>query len=242
MASNFSKYSFHLYFTFVSFTKINPLLLFITLAWCTSLLCLSLCFATLKNSFCSSLVSNFSYSFSISHTPCFLPLSLLFRAYQDFCNTILAAAKRSIPRGRRKNYRPCWDAECEQLYQTFLWELQGKATNIAASALLARLDEKRKERWSEAVNTIDFTYTSRLAWNTINKLTGRSRNSRRPCSISANCIASQLIKNGVCRTKDHEPGRLVAKEVSKLWKIQTLLVKVSLMTSRQSSSPVPYSS
>ena len=30
-------------------------------------------------------------------------------AYQNFCNTntILAAAKRFIPRGRRKNYRPC---------------------------------------------------------------------------------------------------------------------------------------
>ena len=49
--------------------------------------------------------------------------------------------------------------------------------------------------------------------------TGRSRNSRRPCPVSANCIASQLIKNGVYRTKDHEPVRLVAKEVSKLWKI-----------------------
>ena len=27
-------------------------------------------------------------------------------AYQDFCNTIIHAAKKSIPRGRRKNYRP----------------------------------------------------------------------------------------------------------------------------------------
>ena len=76
-------------------------------------------------------------------------------------------------------------------------------------------------RWSEAVNTIDFTHTCRLAWNTLNKLTGRSRTSRRPCPISANCIASQLVKNGVYRTKRHEPARLVAKEVSELWKIKT---------------------
>ena len=141
-------------------------------------------------------------------------------AYQDFCNTIIAAAKRSIPRDRRKNYRPCWDAECEQLYQTFLRASQGKATHIAASTLLTRLHDKRRERWSEAVNTIDFTHTSRLAWNTLNKLTGRSKTSC-PCPISANCIASQLIKNGVYRTKDHEPARLVAKEVSELWKIKT---------------------
>ena len=112
------------------------------------------------------------------------------KAYQDFCKTIIAAAKRSIPRGRRKNYRPCWDAECEQLYQTFLRATQGEATNIAASTLLARLDDKRRERWLEAVNTIDFTHTSRLARNTLNKLTGRSRTSRRSCPTSANCIAS----------------------------------------------------
>ena len=84
-------------------------------------------------------------------------------AYQDFCNTIIAAAKRSIPRDRRKNYRPCWDAECEQLYQTFLRAPQGEATNIAALTLPARRDDKHRERWSEAVNTINFTHTSRLA-------------------------------------------------------------------------------
>ena len=142
-------------------------------------------------------------------------------AYHDFRNTIIAVAKRSMPRRRRKNYRPCWDAECEQLYQIFLRAPQGEATNIAASTLLARLDDKRRERWSEVVNAIDFTHTSRLAWNTLNKLTGRSRTSRRSCPISANCIASQLVKNRVYRTKDHEPARLVAKEISKLWKIET---------------------
>ena len=41
-------------------------------------------------------------------------------AYQDFCNTIKKAAKKTIPRGYRNNYIPCWDAECESLYKTFL--------------------------------------------------------------------------------------------------------------------------
>ena len=142
-------------------------------------------------------------------------------AYQGFCNTIFAAAKRSIPRGRRNNYRPCWDRECEHLYQTFLQAPQGGASSTAASALLSRLDEKRRERWSEAVNTIDFTHSSRLAWNTINNLTGRSRQSRRLCPISANSIASQLVQNGVYKTKDRESARLVSKEVSELWRIPT---------------------
>ena len=34
-------------------------------------------------------------------------------AYQDFCNTIKKAAKKTNPREYRNNYAPCWDAECE---------------------------------------------------------------------------------------------------------------------------------
>ena len=46
-------------------------------------------------------------------------------AYQDFCNTIKKAAKKTIPHGYRNNCVPCWDAECESLYRTFLHTPQG---------------------------------------------------------------------------------------------------------------------
>ena len=46
-------------------------------------------------------------------------------AYQDFCNTIKKATKKTIPLGYRNNYIPCWDAECESLYKTFLQSPQG---------------------------------------------------------------------------------------------------------------------
>ena len=123
-------------------------------------------------------------------------ISCVNQAYQDFCNTIIHAAKKFIPRGRRKNYRRCWDAECEAFYQAFLRVPQGEGSNTAAFALLARLEKRRRKRWLEAVNAIDFTNSSQLAWNPINKLTGRTRQSYRPCPISANSIASQLVKNG----------------------------------------------
>jgi len=42
------------------------------------------------------------------------------RAYQDFCESLLSAAKQSIPLGGRKNYAPCWDKECETLYRSFI--------------------------------------------------------------------------------------------------------------------------
>ena len=94
-------------------------------------------------------------------------------AYQDFCNTIKKAAKKTISRGYQKNYIPCWDAECESLYKIFLQPPQGDDSSLAATALLAKLDRKRRDRWSEAVQIIDFSYFSRKAWSTLNKLTGR---------------------------------------------------------------------
>ena len=142
-------------------------------------------------------------------------------AYEDFCNTIIHAAKKSIPRGRRKKYRPYWDAECKALYQVFLRAPQGEGFNTL-SDLLARLDKRRRKRWSEAVNAIDFTHSSRLAWNAINNLTGRTRRSYRPCPISVNSIASQQVKNGTYKTNDREFTGLVLKEVSAFWRIPTL--------------------
>ena len=66
-------------------------------------------------------------------------------AYQDFCNTIKKAAKKTIPRGYRNNYIPCWGAECESLYKTFLQSPQGDNSSLADTALLAKLDRKRRD-------------------------------------------------------------------------------------------------
>ena len=65
---------------------------------------------------------------------------------------------------------------------------------MAASALLTRLDDKRRVRWSEAINSIDITHSSGREWNTTNNLTGRSRQPLRLCPNCANSIASKLVK------------------------------------------------
>ena len=73
-----------------------------------------------------------------------LPLDLLHvaAAYQDSCNTIKKAAKKTIP---RNNYISFWDAECQSLYKTFLQSPQGDDSSLAATALLAKLDRKRRD-------------------------------------------------------------------------------------------------
>ena len=67
------------------------------------------------------------------------------QAYQCFCNAISTAAKTCIPRSQRNNRIPCWDAERENLYQTFLLYPEGHESSEAATTLLARLNRKRRD-------------------------------------------------------------------------------------------------
>ena len=142
-------------------------------------------------------------------------------AYQDFCNTINKVAKKTIPCGYRNNYIPCWDAECESLYKTFLQSPQGDDSSLAATALLAKLDRNRRDRWSEAVRSIDFSHSSRKAWSILNKLTGRSRHSPRHCPVLTNAIASQLVRNGKYKAVDRKSSRLVSEEMADLRRATT---------------------
>ena len=92
---------------------------------------------------------------------------------------------------------------------------------MPATALLAKLDRKRRDRWSEAVRSIDFSHSSRKAWSILNNLTGRSRHSPRHCPVSADAIASQLVRNGKYEAVDCKSSRLVYQEVSDLWRATT---------------------
>ena len=55
----------------------------------------------------------------------------------------------------------------------------------------------------------------------MNNLTGRSRHSPRHCPVSADAIASQLLRNGKYKAVDCNLSRLVSQEVSDLWRATT---------------------
>ena len=74
---------------------------------------------------------------------------------------------------------------------------------------------------SETVWSIDFSHSSRKAWSILNNLTGRSRHSPRHCPVSADAIASQLVRNGKYGAVDRKSSRLVFQEVSDLWRATT---------------------
>ena len=60
-------------------------------------------------------------------------------------------------------------------------------SSLATTALLAKLDRKRRDRWSEAVRSIDFSHSSRKAWSILNNLTGRSQTLSLPLSRFSRC-------------------------------------------------------
>ena len=142
--------------------------------------------------------------------------SNLDQAYTSLCNLLTTAAKSSIPRGHRRCFIPSWDDECNTLYNDFLEAERGDEATSKATLLTACLDNKRRERWEETVKGIDFTHSSRLAWKTLNRLTGRSSKPKK-CPVTANSIAEQLLENGRFKDADKDHNRHIKQETSKLW-------------------------
>jgi len=83
------------------------------------------------------------------------------RAYQNFCDNLLSTAKQFIPRGRQMIYVPCWDKECETLQRSIIRAQVGTDFDRAAFSSPSHLRQKNQERWEEAVNSIDFSLSSR---------------------------------------------------------------------------------
>ena len=94
--------------------------------------------------------------------------------YQDFCNTVFTAAKRSILCSSRNNCRPGRDEKCKHLSHVFLQARQGELlVQLQLPCFLSLM--KNKKCWSKTIISIDFTDSSRQAWIAICNLTGWTR-------------------------------------------------------------------
>ena len=76
----------------------------------------------------------------------------------------------------------------------------------------AEIDGPREFRLST------FRTLAEKAWSVLNILTGRSWRFPCHCVVSANAIASQLIRNGRYEGIDRKSSRLISQEVSDLWR------------------------
>ena len=78
-----------------------------------------------------------------------------------------------------------------------------------------------------------------LAWNAINNLTGRSTQFYRPCPISANSTASQLVKNGTYKTNNRGLPDSCSRKCLSFGGYQRQLTNVSPATSPRKNLPDP---
>ena len=69
---------------------------------------------------------------------------------------------------------PTWDNRCRTQYKEFLAADFGLDSELKGHEFNACLDTKRNLRWEETTHNIDFTLSSRQAWSTFNRLTGRT--------------------------------------------------------------------
>ena len=92
--------------------------------------------------------------------------------------------------------------------------------SLAATALLTKLDRKRRGRCSEAVWRIDFSHSGRKV-EYIEQLCSRSRHSPCHCLVLVHAIAFQLVRNGRYEAVDRKSSSIVLQEMSDLWRAAT---------------------
>ena len=108
---------------------------------------------------------------------------------------------------------------CSLLRETTqVWLLQLCLPSLRWMLEIAKHPRKRRDRWSDAVRSIDISHSGRKAWSILSNLTGRLQHSPRHCPVTANAIASQLVRNGKYEAVDRKSSRLVTQKVSDLWR------------------------
>ena len=92
-----------------------------------------------------------------------------------------------------------------------------------ADSLIDHLDRQRKASWISAVTNVDMKHSSRQAWSTLNKLTGRkhNRSSGPTCAVSPNAVASCLVSNGKFKHPDRSFTKAVNVELRNAWNAPT---------------------
>ena len=103
---------------------------------------------------------------------------------------------------------PCiyWLPLTEELVSATLciyWLPLTEEIRETADKLIDHLDQTRTERWKETVESINFTHSSREAWSTINRLTGRKKSSTKQANAPrASEVATAFVNNG--KFKNHD--------------------------------------
>ena len=92
------------------------------------------------------------------------------------------SAKQSILRKQRKSHILTWDQESQKKYNELVNAQSPTQADCKVYDLIDHLNQNRRQHLEEAVESIDFSHSSRLAWQTFNILTGCS-NRPKKCPV-----------------------------------------------------------
>lgn len=124
--------------------------------------------------------------------------------YDRFTGLLSTAAQKSIPRGARKEYTPCWTKECSELLHNF----NEHGDNQTEDKLISLLDEERKKRWHETVENLNFTHSSRESWSLLKKLGETHLRSRKPTRISPDQISMKILETSKIKVTKEQKKKL----------------------------------
>ena len=109
-------------------------------------------------------------------------------------------SRRHIPRGCRSNYIPGLPEESKSLYKAFKREYSsnpfGEGTLETGIKLIDTMKEQKMNKWEVVITSTDLTHNSRMAWQTIRKLSNDPTSTNPPCLVNASQVAHQLRVNG----------------------------------------------
>lgn len=111
--------------------------------------------------------------------------------YERFVGLVKSTATKTIPRGHRQCVTPGWSDDCKVLFDDF----QETGNAETGKQLLRKLDENRKIEWEAKLSSVDFAKSSKKAWGLINRLSGKSSNSKSVYPVTPDQIAAQMVKN-----------------------------------------------
>ena len=96
--------------------------------------------------------------------------------YVAFQRKLIGVAKKCIPRGFHSPYIPGRDKKYEKLANEHAKAKSLDEKRDTANKLLDQISNHCRSKWESTVEKIDMKHSSREAWSTINKLTGKKNN------------------------------------------------------------------
>lgn len=125
--------------------------------------------------------------------------------YEIFANKVRKISRQHIPRGYREKYIPGLSKETEKLleiYQDLFKNYPFRDETITAGEnLIIQLGEDKNRKWHDLIENTDMTRNSKKAWRLIKKLSGDPTAHRTCINVTANQVASELLKNGKPKRK-----------------------------------------